>query len=107
MRCASMSRGFDARRPPATASASHTDDRLLTALGFQVDAELLTFLIKVAALEAERTRGLRDAVAVRAQLREDRFALERRDAFGQRTARDGAVERRAPARQHLPHGRRI
>ena len=34
-------------------------------LGLEIDAELLAFLVEVAALEAERARGLGHAVAVR------------------------------------------
>ncbi|SRR6266446_6240981 len=53
-------------------------------LRLEIDPELLTLLIEVAALEAERAGGVGDAMAVRRELREHDFTLERVDAARER-----------------------
>ena len=58
----------------------------MRALGFDVDAELLTFLVEVASLEAERPCGLRDVISVGLEFREHDLALEGGHAIGQRAS---------------------
>ena len=58
----------------------------MRALGFDVDAELLTFLVEVTPLETERPCGLGNVMPVRLEFREDDLALEGGHAIGQRAS---------------------
>ncbi len=58
---------------------------ILLALGAQVDAKLLAFLVEVAAFEAQCAGYVGHVMVVAAQLGEENFFLERFHAFGQRT----------------------
>src|SRR5262245_9663617 len=86
----------------------------MRALGFDVDAELLTFLVEVASLEAEYACGLGDVIPVGLEFREHDLAFE-----GHHTIREGAAActeadlkvRRygvhVTSRENLPRGRTI
>src|SRR5262249_664833 len=68
---------------------------------FQIDPQLRALLVKMTALEAERAGGFGDAVAVRGELAQHHFALERVDAARQRpTSRAGARVSPSLARRH-------
>jgi hypothetical protein len=56
------------------------------AFGFDVDAELLAFLVEVTPFETKCPCGLGDVVSVGLEFREDNLALEGRHPIGQRAA---------------------
>src|SRR3954449_1958738 len=60
------------------------------AAGLQVDAELLAFFIKVAALQAQGAGGLGDVAVIAIELRQHRSAFEILHALGQRGGTDRA-----------------
>src|SRR5262245_51260754 len=87
----------------ATASSTKSPNHQITKslnhqlllLSLHVDAELLTLLVQVAALETERAGGFRRAMSVRIQLLENHLTLVRLDTLGERAGRSPAVARAA------------
>src|SRR5580693_6845577 len=74
------------RRPGRATDASASCGSLRLAFGLKIDAELLALFIEVAALEAQRARGVGHVVMMSAQFGEQHLALERFQALRQSPA---------------------
>jgi len=80
----------------------------MRALGFDVDAELLTFLVEVAPLETERPCGLGNVVPVGLELRQDNLTLESRHTIGEWTTEfAGTAGAAVTSGKNLPCSRAI
>src|SRR5262249_44915713 len=76
-------------------------------VGPDVDAELLTFLVQMTALEPKSAGGFGHPVAVSIQLVEHGFTFESGDPIGQRTSDRWKLRAHWAPRHHLAYRERI